>query len=56
MECLKLLYDKMHELRTKFFDSPLREYFRYVVVAGVGVGRVAGVGAWEGEPSAMLCF
>ncbi|GET01138.1 nucleoside monophosphate kinase [Rhizophagus clarus] len=27
VECLKLLYDKMHELRREFWDTPLREKF-----------------------------
>ena len=27
VECLKLLYDKMHELRREFYDTPLREKF-----------------------------
>ncbi|CAJ0825863.1 6410_t:CDS:10 [Entrophospora sp. SA101] len=27
VECLKLLYDKMHELRREFWDTPLRDRF-----------------------------
>lgn len=27
VECLKLLYDKMHELRREFWDTPQRDKF-----------------------------
>lgn len=35
VELLKLLYDKMHQLRTQFFQTQLRDRFRFVHVFGV---------------------
>ncbi|HET9218582.1 MAG TPA: nucleoside monophosphate kinase, partial [Terriglobia bacterium] len=32
VECLKLLIDKMHELRREFYDTPLRIHFRHPTV------------------------
>ena len=32
VECLKLLVDKMHELRREFYDTPLRIHFRHPTV------------------------
>jgi adenylate kinase len=32
VECLKLLVDKMHELRREFYDTPLRTHFRHPTV------------------------
>ncbi|RME71665.1 MAG: nucleoside monophosphate kinase [Verrucomicrobia bacterium] len=32
VECLKLLYDRMIELRREFYDTPLRRYFRQPVI------------------------